>query len=212
MLDLRFPSRRTGGRVAVVLAAAAALGAPLAGCKGAADPATRASQLAINQLTTTKTESIVVGSSDFANNATVPDRFSAAAHGGSPQLTWSPVVDGKSYAVIVEDPDAPSPKPHVHWLAWNIAADATGLPPSQPTAAQTSSGMRQGKNGADTIGWSGPHPPAGPAHHYHFQVFAMDTPALTVPGGADRDTLVKAMKGHVVAKGELVGTFQTKTK
>jgi Raf kinase inhibitor-like YbhB/YbcL family protein len=210
MLDLRFPSRRTGGRLLVAFAALA-LAAPGAGCKGR-DPAPRASQLAIGQLPTTKKESIVVGSSDFGNNGTIPDRFSAAAHGGNPQLTWSPVVDGKSYVVIVEDPDAPSPQPHVHWTAWNIPADAVGVPPDQPNVAQTSTGMRQGKNGSGSLGWSGPHPPAGPAHHYHIQVFALDAPDLNVAPGADRDTLVNAMKGHVVAKGELVGLFQTKAK
>ena len=205
MPDLRFPFRRTGG----LLFCLAALAAPMVGCKGH-DPASRASQLAMAQLPTTKTESIVVGSSDFGNNGTIPDRLSAAAHGGSPQLSWSPVVDGKSYAVIVEDPDAPSPKPHVHWLAWNIPADAAGLPPSQLNVAQAPTGMRQGKNGAGTMGWSGPHPPAGPAHHYHVQVFALDVGGLSVAPGADRDSLVGAMKGHVVAKGEMVGVFQTK--
>ncbi len=183
----------------------------MAGCKGH-DPAPRASQLAVGQLPTTKKESIDVGSSDFGNNGIIPDRLSAVAHGGSPQLTWSPVVDGKSYVVIVEDPDAPSPEPFVHWLAWNIPADAAGLAPSQPNVAQTTTGMRQGRNGAGTIGWSGPQPPAGPAHHYHVQVFALDVPALNVAPGADRDTLVAAMKGHTVAKGEMVGLFQTKTK
>jgi Raf kinase inhibitor-like YbhB/YbcL family protein len=211
MPELQFPSRRTGGALFISLAAALALSAPMAGCKKPA-PAPRASQLAIAELPTTKKESIVVGSSDFGNNGTIPDRLSAAAHGGSPQLTWSPVVDGKSYVLIVEDPDAPSAEPHVHWIAWNIPADAAGLAPNQPAAAQAPTGMRQGKNGANTIGWSGPHPPAGPAHHYHVQVFALDEPALTVAGGADRDTLVGAMKGHVVAKGEMVGTFQTKAK
>lgn len=211
MPDMRFPSRRTGGRLLVAFAVAFAVGAPLAGCKPH-DPPSRASQMAMAQLPTTKKESIVVGSSDFANNGVIPDRLSADAHGGSPQLTWSPVVDAKSYVVIVEDPDAPSPKPHVHWIAWNIPADAVGLPPNQATTAQTSNGMRQGKNGSNSTGWSGPHPPAGPAHHYHVQVFALDEPALNVAAGADRDTLVNAMKGHVVAKGEMVGTFQTKKK
>ena len=207
----RFPSRRTGGRLLVAFAAALAVGAPLAGCKPH-DPPSRASQMAMGELPTTKKESIDVGSSDFANNGVIPDRLSADAHGGSPQLTWSPVVDGKSYVLIVEDPDAPSAEPHVHWTAWNIPADAVGVPPDQPGAGQASNGMRQGKNGAGSIGWSGPHPPAGPAHHYHVQVFALDEPALTVAGGADRDTLVGAMKGHVVAKGEMVGTFQTRSK
>ncbi|HWE45096.1 MAG TPA: YbhB/YbcL family Raf kinase inhibitor-like protein [Caulobacteraceae bacterium] len=211
MSALRLTTRRTGARLALTFAAALAVAAPLAGCKKD-PPASRAAQLAMNQLPTTKKESIVVGSSDFANNGTIPDRLSADAHGGSPQLTWSPVVDGKSYVVIVEDPDAPSPKPHVHWLAWNIPGDAVGLQPNQPNAAQTGTGMRQGKNSAGTIGWSGPHPPAGPAHHYHVQVFALDEPSIAVAPGADRDALVGALKGHVVASGELVGLFQTKTK
>ena len=153
MPDLRFPFRRTGG----LLFCLAALAAPMVGCKVSRSGLRAHRSLAMAQLpSATKTESIVVGSSDFGNNGTIPDRLSAAAHGGSPQQSWSPVVDGKSNAVIVEDPDAPSLKPHVHWLAWNIPADAAGLPPSQPNIAQAPSGMRQGKNGAGTMGWSWP--------------------------------------------------------
>jgi Raf kinase inhibitor-like YbhB/YbcL family protein len=111
------------------------------------------------------------------------------------------VANAKSYALIVEDPDAPMARPFVHWLAWNIPGSTTELPEGSPQVAV------EGENGSGSMGYFGPRPPAGDAdHHYHFQVFALDT-TLNLAPGAKRDDVVEAMKGHVLAKGELVATY-----
>ena len=98
----------------------------------------------------------------------------------------------------------------MHWLLYNVAGSTTRLYESVPPAMRLvdPAGALQGRNSRGQIGYMGPRPPAGdPPHHYHFQVFAIDT-VLPVPPGVDRETLLSAMEGHVVARGEHVGTFQ----
>jgi Raf kinase inhibitor-like YbhB/YbcL family protein len=140
----------------------------------------------------------------------IPKEHSEYADGVSPEISWNGVEGAKSYALILEDPDAKSPKPFVHWLAWNIPAGVTTLPEGlqeQPRLMEPE-GVLQGRTSRGSVGYFGPRPPVGdPPHHYHFQVFALDR-VLDVPAGADRDALLKAMAGHVLAAGELVGTYQ----
>ena len=125
----------------------------------------------------------------------------------SPPLSWTAVAGAKSYAVILEDPDAPGARPFVHWLIWNIPATVTSLPEGLPTSVRlpAPSGAVQGANEAGGSGYFGPKPPSG-VHHYRFQVFALDAP-LNLPGGAGRSALSAAMNGHVIARGELAATF-----
>ena len=110
----------------------------------------------------------------------------------------------------MEDPDALSPKPFLHWMVANIPPTVRQLPASVPkgeTLAQIN-GALQGANNMSTLGYFGPKPPAGdPPHHYHFQIFALDT-TLNLPSGFNRQALLKAIRGHVLAKGEVIGTFQ----
>lgn len=149
-----------------------------------------------------------VGSGGFGAGAAMPAKYSEYADGVSPPLAWNAVTGAKSYTIIMEDPDAPQ-KPFVHWLAWNIPANVTSLPEGvqeQPRLTEPD-GVLQGRTTRGSTGYYGPRPPVGdPAHHYHFQVFALDT-VLTVPFGADRDQLVDAMQGHVLAKGVVVGRY-----
>jgi Raf kinase inhibitor-like YbhB/YbcL family protein len=140
----------------------------------------------------------------------IPARYSAYAEGISPEISWSEVEGARSYALILEDPDAHAVRPFVHWVAWNIPADFTSLPEGlQDDGTRTEpNGLLQGKTSKGSMGYFGPRPPEGdPPHHYHFQVFALDT-TLDVPQGADRDEVLRAMSGHVLAAGELVGTYQ----
>jgi len=139
----------------------------------------------------------------------IPKQHSDYADGVSPGLAWRAVPKAQSYAVIAEDPDAKPITPFVHWLAWNIPADRTSLPEGlqeQPRLTEPE-GLMQGRTSRGSVGYFGPKPPVGdPPHHYHFQVFALDT-KLDVPAGSDRDQLLAAMQGHVIGSGELVGTY-----
>jgi Raf kinase inhibitor-like YbhB/YbcL family protein len=140
----------------------------------------------------------------------IPKEHSDYADGVSPRLEWPAVPKAQSYAVITEDPDAHPIRPFVHWVAWNIPADQTALPEGlqeQPRLTEPE-GVLQGRTSRGSVGYFGPKPPVGdPPHHYHFQVFALDT-KLDVPAGADRDQVLAAMQGHVLGSGELVGTYR----
>jgi Raf kinase inhibitor-like YbhB/YbcL family protein len=152
---------------------------------------------------------IVVTSPSFAANRSLGLQYSEYGDGFSPALTWNAVPSAVSYVLIVEDPDAKPITPFVHWLAWNIPASVTQLPEGvqeQPRLTLPE-GVLQGRNSRGSTGYYGPHPPVGdPAHHYHFQVFALDT-MLSAPPGADRAALLEAVKGHVIARGEIVGLY-----
>jgi Raf kinase inhibitor-like YbhB/YbcL family protein len=155
-----------------------------------------------------------VRSAAFANNGRLDMRFSEYADGVSPPLSWSAVPNAKSYVVIMEDPDARPALPFVHWLAWNIPASVTSLQEGlqkQPRLTAPE-GVLQGRNTRGSMGYYGPRPPVGdPDHHYHFQVYALDK-MLETPFGADRDTLLKAMEGHVLAKGDVIGLYRQAVK
>ena len=152
---------------------------------------------------------LTIQSSAFSNNEPIPVRFTADGEDISPALSWSGVPENaRELALIVDDPDAPGPQPWVHWVIYKIPADAGGLPegigktqrPSEPA------GSMQGKNSWRNIGYGGPSPPSG-VHHYHFKLYALDT-ALDVAAGLDKDGLIAAMEGHIIAQAELVGTYK----
>jgi Raf kinase inhibitor-like YbhB/YbcL family protein len=149
-----------------------------------------------------------VQSPAFTPDALLLPKYSEYVDGVSPPLSWSAVQGAKSYAIIMEDPDAPN-KPFVHWLAWNIPASVTSLAEGlqeQPRLTDPA-GLLQGRTTRGSIGYTGPRPPVGEEpHHYHFQVFALDA-ELPLGWGADRDQLLKALQGHVLAKGEIVGRY-----
>ncbi len=153
---------------------------------------------------------MTVTSSSFTQGGAIPAKHSEYADGVSPALSWSPVAGAKSYAIVLEDPDSHPYKPFVHWLAWNIPPGVTSLPEGVQEQLRLTEpdGVLQGATTRGSPGYYGPRPPVGdPPHHYHFQVLALDT-MLDLPPGADREAVVSAVKGHVLAKGELIGTFQ----
>jgi Raf kinase inhibitor-like YbhB/YbcL family protein len=157
---------------------------------------------------------LAIRSPTIAANGPIPLQHSEYADGVAPAISW-PAVDGaKSYAVIVEDPDAKPITPFVHWVAWNIPSTVTMLPEGLQEQLRLTEpeGLLQGRTSRGSVGYMGPRPPVGdPAHHYHFQVFALDA-LLTEAPGSDRDTVLKAMQGHVLAKGEVVGLYQQTQK
>jgi Raf kinase inhibitor-like YbhB/YbcL family protein len=155
-------------------------------------------------------ETLRLASSGFQPNGPIPMEYSFYGKNISPPLSWSAGPRGtKAYALIAEDPDAPGPTPYVHWVIYDIPAATTSLTRAIRNRADLSSpkGAMQGSNSHGGVGYHGPSPPVGdPAHHYHFQLFALDRPLKLKPG-ADRDAVVKAMAGHVIARGELVGLY-----
>ena len=153
---------------------------------------------------------IEVRSPTIAPRGTIPQKHSEYADAVSPALAWSAVNGARSYVLVAEDPDASPIKPFVHWVAWNIPARGTALPEGlqEQDRLTEPDGMMQGRNSRNSIGWFGPQPPVGdPPHRYSFQVLALDT-LLDLPLGADRDQVLAAARGHVIAKGELSGTYQ----
>ena len=153
---------------------------------------------------------IVVTSPAQEASGRLPDRHSAYFDNISPPLRWTNVPDVKAWAVIVEDPDAPQEHPFVHWMIWNIHGELDALPEGLPNAAflATPQGGIQGRNGMGGYGWFGPRPPAGHGeHHYYFQVFALDD---LIPMSPDTPLpeLLNALKGHTLAKGEMLATYE----
>src|SRR5687768_10064838 len=158
---------------------------------------------------TRATATLAVTSPAFAANGAIPLRHSAHGEGVSPPLSWSGLPAGtRSLALMMEDPDATSARPYVHWLAWNIDPALGALPEGLAAEAELRQpvALRQGRNTRRGIGYFGPRPPGSRPHHDHFQLFALDT-RLDLAGGADREALLVAMNGHVLAKGDLVGLF-----
>ena len=155
--------------------------------------------------------SLAVSSSAFAQNADIPAKYTCEGQDVSPPLSWSGAPStAKSFAVIVDDPDAPDPAApkmtYVHWVLYDVPASVTSL--DENVAKQLPSGAQQGMNDGKRSGYGGPCPPIG-RHRYFFKVYALDT-TLGDIGSPTKAKLESAMKGHVVAHGELVGTYQKK--
>ncbi|HMJ92699.1 MAG TPA: YbhB/YbcL family Raf kinase inhibitor-like protein [Allosphingosinicella sp.] len=171
-------------------------------CSDSAGAGSGKHALAVDRPETRAAATLQVSSPSFARNGAIPAAYSAYGAGRAPALAWSaPPAGTKSLAIMVEDPDAMSAKPFVHWMAWNVDPKLTGL-----AEAVVPAGVRQGRNNRGRASYFGPRPPGSSPHHYHFQVFALDAP-LPLPDGAAREQLLAAMDGHVLAKGDLVGLF-----
>lgn len=156
--------------------------------------------------------SIILQTSAFQQTHPIPRKFTGDGDDISPPLSWSGIPSAtQELALVVDDPDAPTPEPWVHWILYKIPPAATSLPehvlPSLHVAAPA--GALQGKNSwPKGIGYRGPAPPKGHGvHHYHFKLFALDAP-VDLAAGIDKPTLLAAMQGHVIAQGELIGTYQ----
>jgi Raf kinase inhibitor-like YbhB/YbcL family protein len=169
--------------------------------------------------------SLTVTSAAFKNGATIPAQYTADGKNVSPPLAWSGAPSGThEFALILDDPDAPTPQPFVHWVIYKIPGSATGLPEAVPmgatasvagaTASQGATGFamfaRRGGPPPDP-GYRGPAPPPGKPHHYHFKVYALNAP-IDPQDGMTKDQLLTAMEGKIVAQGELVGVYERKPK
>lgn len=147
-----------------------------------------------------------LSSSAFASGAAIPDRHTCKGEDLSPALAWrgAPAKTG-AFAVIMDDPDAPSGV-WVHWVLWNVAPSTSSLQEGLSRNDHLDDDSQQGRNSFGKIGYNGPCPPPGQTHRYFFRVYALDG-KLNLPAGANRSQLDAAMKGHVLAEAEYMGTF-----
>jgi Raf kinase inhibitor-like YbhB/YbcL family protein len=146
----------------------------------------------------------------FQPNAAIPARFTCDGADVSPELNWSDLPAGtRSLVLIVDDPDAPDPRAPrmtwVHWVLYNLPPTAAGLPEAVASAALPA-GTGEGLNDWGRTGYGGPCPPIG-RHRYFHKLYALDT-RLPDLGKPTKAALEKAMAGHILAKAELIGTYQ----
>ncbi len=149
---------------------------------------------------------LIVISPAFANGAPIPAKYTADGDDVSPPLQWTGIPRGtRSVALICDDPDAPGGT-WVHWLLYNLPPSEPGLAEATPEADELPNGARHGLNDFGRPGYGGPSPPSGKAHRYRFRVYALDAVLILKPR-ATRAELDAAMKGHILATGELTGTY-----
>jgi Raf kinase inhibitor-like YbhB/YbcL family protein len=153
--------------------------------------------------------SLELKSATFSGDA-IPQANSSCngQDGVSPELSWSaPPEHTQSLALIVFDKDSPFGFKFTHWVLYDMAPDKRELAENVAKQEQLPDGSRQGPNDYDRIGYVGPCPPGHSSHHYVFDLYALDT-KLNLPPRASKKQVLKAMKGHILASGELVGQFQ----
>ncbi len=144
-------------------------------------------------------------SSAFKEGGMIPKKYTCDGPDVSPPLNWENVpAQAKSLAMIVDDPDAPMGT-WVHWVIFNMPSGITGLPENVPPKDSLPDGSLQGKNDFRNYGYGGPCPPGG-THRYFFKLYALDS-VLRLKAGCSKSDLLKAMQGHVIGEGELMGRY-----
>jgi Raf kinase inhibitor-like YbhB/YbcL family protein len=194
---------------AVVVAAAAAGGYHALTTPAAPAPTTTVPPVTltprISQSTTEASLGLMVTSQAFKSGEPIPSKYACDGEDVSPPISWSGTnEETRSYALIVDDLDAPTGT-FTHWLIFNIPATDSSLPEGVPSVGTLSNGATQGRNGFGKIGYGGPCPTSG-THRYVFHLYALDT-LLSLQAGASQGDVLEAMKGHVLAEGELTGLY-----
>ena len=146
----------------------------------------------------------------FSHEGEIPRRYTCQGDDLSPPLSWSGVPDGtKSFALIVDDPDAPDPEAPrmtwVHWVLYNLPPDVRELPEAMGPGALPP-GTEEGQNDWKNLGYGGPCPPIG-RHRYFHKLYALDC-RLPSLGAATKKELESALEGHILGQAELVGTYE----
>jgi Raf kinase inhibitor-like YbhB/YbcL family protein len=145
-------------------------------------------------------------SAAFRTGGFIPRKYTCSGDNVSPALSWTEVPRGtQSLALIVADPDAPNGT-WIHWIVYNVPPSMHSLPEAVPKTGDINAGARQGRSSFEDVGYGGPCPPPGDAHHYHFMLYALNA-RLSLGSGATRDQVDDAMRGHIIAKAELVGLY-----
>jgi Raf kinase inhibitor-like YbhB/YbcL family protein len=152
------------------------------------------------------TMALQMASPVFAARETIPKKFTCDGPDVSPKLTWNePPSNTQSFALIMDDPDAPVGT-WVHWVLYDLPAETRELAEGVAKQEQLSNGARQGRNDFGKIGYGGPCPPPGKPHRYFFKLYALDA-KLSLKAGATKADVERAMKGHVLAQAELMGRY-----
>ena len=142
----------------------------------------------------------------FDEDGTIPVKYTCDGANISPPLKWSAGPEGTvTYAIICDDPDAPV-KTWVHWVVFNLPAGLDSLPEHIPPVEILPDSSMQGRNDSRKIGYSGPCPPRG-IHRYYFKVYAVDKKLDNKPG-ITKSELLKAMEGHILSEGQLMGKYK----
>jgi Raf kinase inhibitor-like YbhB/YbcL family protein len=146
----------------------------------------------------------------FLSGGSIPRRHTGDGEDLSPSLRWENLPERTAeIALVMDDPDAPGGT-WVHWILYKIPAEEPGIPENIPQHSKLEEPHEalQGKNSWGTVGYRGPLPPKGHgSHHYRFTVYALDR-EISVPPELDKEALLKAMAGHVIASAELVGVYE----
>jgi Raf kinase inhibitor-like YbhB/YbcL family protein len=151
------------------------------------------------------TGGMALSSSAFEAGTAIPAKYTCAGDDISPALQWSgPPPDTASFALIMDDPDAPGGT-WVHWVVYNLPPDTHSLLASIPAEQESTGEGFQGSNSWGRLGYGGPCPPSG-THRYFFKLYALDT-TLDLAAGATKEQVTQAMAGHILVQTELMGTF-----
>ena len=152
------------------------------------------------------TMAIAVTSPAFEDGGMIPKKYTCDGEDIAPPLHIDGVPgEARSLVLIADDPDAPS-KTWVHWVLYNLPPGTTELPENMPKDEEIQSGARHGITDFQRFGYGGPCPPSG-THRYYFKVYALDT-MLDLSGKVTKTDVLKAMEGHVLAEGQLMGRYQ----
>jgi len=150
---------------------------------------------------------IQITSTAFADGQPIPAKYTCDSEDVSPPLQWTNVpARTKSFALIADDPDAPMGT-WVHWVAYDLPANTSALPEGVAKTPTLAGGAKQGMNDFRRLGYGGPCPPPGKPHRYFFKIYALDT-LLNLKPGFTKKELLQATNGHVLAEGQLMGTYQ----
>lgn len=145
-----------------------------------------------------------ISSSSFASGDAIPRRLTCDDAGLSPEIQLpQPPAGTRSFAIVMDDPDASG---FVHWLAYNLPAGTREIAEGASNRAELPHGAAEGMNSLDKIGYFGPCPPGTKPHHYVLRLYALDTD-LDLPPGATKKQLAAAVKGHVLAEGQMTGHY-----
>jgi Raf kinase inhibitor-like YbhB/YbcL family protein len=174
------------------------LTATLSGCGTAAPPSAEGTPIG------DFAPGIPLTSGVFVNHQPIPQKYACNGDNISPPLHWGDTLpDVKSFALVMDDPDAPNT--YIHWVVYSIPQITHSLPEAVPADTEIAGGGKQGANGSGKSAYAGPCPPSG-THHYFFKLYALDI-MLDLPAGTTKSQLEQAMKGHILAYGELVGLY-----